>query len=274
MLTKEKCGKVFDKWLWARCYKIYKDLNNYGDHFTVICGKEGRGKSTLLTQMCAVISTDLFHSKHICYKMKQFTGGLKECQKGDSFQLDEGNLFLFSREAMSGDNKAAVKLFSVIRMKNLHIGICVPNFYTLDTYIRDHRVDTLIRISDRGKYTAYVGEGIKIVSKEGAPYKNMNGIRLPLKWMTKGWYTKEIPQINDLSTDEYNKHKEKNIDNFIDELDQVARKTESGKWISANQLAKAKGIDPRTAIKHIKNGNIKGHILGNRYFINENIEDM
>ena len=79
------------------------------------------------------------------------------------FVLDEGNLFLFSRESMSDSNRNMVKLFALMRQRNACIILNVPNFFTVDSYVRDHRVGTLNYLHARGKYQCFVRKAIKII---------------------------------------------------------------------------------------------------------------
>ena len=69
-----------------------------------------------MLQIMAVIDPT-FHSNRIMYEALNFIEYLKTCKAGQAVQLDEGNIFLFSRQAMSASNVNIVKLFTMVRQK-------------------------------------------------------------------------------------------------------------------------------------------------------------
>ena len=58
MMTKKDIEYPFSPPMWGRCYFISKQLQNDYDHFTVILGKPGLGKSVLGLQVCSIVSPD------------------------------------------------------------------------------------------------------------------------------------------------------------------------------------------------------------------------
>src|SRR3990167_8531161 len=79
-------------------------------------------------------------------------------------QMDEGGMDLFAREAMRSSNVWLNKTFFAQRFLNVHTTICIPNFYMLDSGVREHRVKTLILVLHRGMYKVIVGEGIRMAN--------------------------------------------------------------------------------------------------------------
>jgi hypothetical protein len=78
----EKVGYLFDYLLVLRCFRIWQELCAGLDHFIVIEGREGFGKSTLSFQIAAWISPDSFDINHICYSAKDYISILqKEAEK-------------------------------------------------------------------------------------------------------------------------------------------------------------------------------------------------
>ncbi len=73
---------------------------------------------------------------------------------------------------MTKTNTTLVQALMISRAKNYIIVLCIPNFFMLDKYIRDHRVNCLIHITKRGKYWFYDRNKAEQLSKKG--YKFMN----------------------------------------------------------------------------------------------------
>jgi len=263
-------GNFFSSLLWKRLYNIQKSVNKEDrDHFIVISGKEGSGKSTLAIQGASVLDPD-FCIKKICYKPIQFIHGLKEARKGDTFELDEGNLFLFSRESMGYDNKSMVKLFAIMRQKNLVVIICVPNFFTLDSYVRDHRVDTLIQIYKRGNFHCYTGKAIKIISREGSRFKNVTGIKVPYGTFFTGSFNKQMPIINDLTDEAYRENKGEQFDEFLNELEEAAGKMETaGMYLGIKDAAAMLNVSTATIYKLIWAKKLQAKQMGAKWVINK-----
>lgn len=274
MMTKEPLGHLFDYFMYAHAYQIEQKLKRDRDHVTVVCGKEGVGKSTFLAQINAVISPT-FEMKNICFELSQFVQNLKSPAKGDSNQLDEGALFLFSYAAMSDESVIAKKLFTVIRTKNLHTGIAIPNFFTLDRYIRDHRVDTLIYVTGPGSYTAYTGKAIKIISKEGERFKTIEGLRLPSGTFWKGYFNKDIPTINDITPQTYREHKDANVNKFIADIENHVKAKDSSLYVSIAEATKIVPLGRDTLVKMLREGKLKGVNTGNKWLISiQSLENL
>lgn len=274
--TKEHLGFLFnDPILWKHAFIIDKKLNKKNkDHFTVVCGKERMGKSTLAAQLNAVVSPQ-FRTESVCFKLKDFIKGVRNSQKGDSFQLDEGALFLFSYDANSTENKLAKKLFTVMGVKNLHVCVCIPSFFIVDKYVRDHRVDTLIYVTARGKYTVYRGKAIKILSKEGDKFKKIEGVRVPYGTFWQGEFRRDMPRINDFSSETYDELKVANIDEFLEEAERLAEKVEGTQYISVKEAKSILGLGDNTIIRMIKQGKLKGFTSGGKWMINkESLEQL
>lgn len=268
MLKKESVGYLFDYFLYSRAFTVYQKLIKDFDHVTVIVGKEGTGKSFLGLQYCSIVSTHSFGSLYVCYELKDFVKQLPYAKKGDTFLLDEGAMFLFSRESFGQENRMMVKLLTIIRQKNLHIVVCIPNFFIIDSYIRDHRVDTLINVTDRGNYTAYVGKAIKIISKIGAKTKEITGIKVPSGTFWKGYWNHTFPVVNDLNLKTYNQLKRKHLNKFIHDLDKFCKVSSADrKYLSLFEAQKELKLKRDTYVRLIKKGDLKGTKVGGKWFI-------
>jgi len=270
--TKESLNYCLDPITYKYLHNIKKELEDDNDHLTVIVGMEGSGKSRLALNYSAVTSPT-FSMLHVCYKPDHLYKAIKESNPGDTILIDEGGLFLFSRDAMGSDTKSIVKLFTIVRQKNIHFVICIPNFWILDSVIRDHRVKTLINVFERGSFEAFTGLAIKIISKTGAKFKTINRdatkkIRSNQRW--HGHWIKDIPDINDITEEKYLRFKKEVMDEFIEELEakeEEKQKPQESKYIRSSEVIKRMGCDRNTIMRRIEDGTIKGKKLGGRWFI-------
>lgn len=205
--------------------------------------------------------------KKICFKPLQFIEAV-ELGKKSAIHLDEGNLILFSREAMSGGNKDMVKVLALMRQRNLCVGICVPNFWTLDTYMREHRVNCVIDITDRGHYTGYIDKAIQLLSKWGRDTKSCGSVVCPYGTFWKGSFNDGIPVMNDITGESYLKHKTSTFDTFITELkESYQEKNGESKYIRANEAGKILGVHEQTIRRYIDSGQLPAKKMGNKWMI-------
>jgi len=280
----EKVLKIFKKWLedhplkfpyfsaklYWRAFIIHKELRTDDDHLTVICGDEGIGKSTIGLQFGAVVSPHSFSVAHVCYTLSDFSNCIFKAKKTDSIVCDEGLLFSFSREAISGANKMFVKLLSICRQLNLHIIINVPNFWNLESYAREHRVKSLLHITQRGFGEIYEGKSIKFVSDQGSKnHRYWYGVKDTI-WKSHFKFCKEIPEINDFNKESYLMLKKKQMDEFLDELKEFAETSENEKTsknVKVTDAANELNISKSTVKELIKKGDLIGKLIGGKWFI-------
>lgn len=262
-------GFFFNSSLYMKGYNIQYSINNDDrDHFVVCAGGEGVGKSTLAIQLACTLSPN-FKLENICFNRLQLINGIINSEKGDVFVLDEGNLFLFSRDAMSGGNKFMLKLFALMRQKNLCLIICVPNFFTLDTYVRDHRVDTLIYINKKGTFTSYHKRCIPIISRVGFKNKSIASVRVPHGTFFNGYYNKFFPTLNDITVESYKKHKSDEFDIFLKEMKRDIEDMEGkSNFMSLSDANKIINLDRRTFISLIEKKQIEGKKIAGKWFVN------
>lgn len=274
-MIREPLGLRFDWRMIARCYTISKDLNNKHDHFTCVIGGEGSGKTTFLQQINSWVSPSMdmqdivFDMKQYIIKLKQIAKDYKQnkIDKNDKcIQIDEGGISLFSREAMSLSNRVLAKTFMVQRFLNVHVGICIPHYWSIDPMIRNHRVNTLIMIHERGTYKCIVSKGINIMNKLGAKDKEKDLWIIPIPYglFWEGHFRKDF--TNNISMKEYEKHKFKHIQNFLDDAEKEATTT---KMVKVNKIVKDFGISRITIIKQIQAGKIQGTKIGDHWWVSE-----
>jgi hypothetical protein len=75
---------------------------------------------------------------------------ITNCKNYEVFVIDEAMSALYKRNYGTGDIKKLNILFSKIRKKNLILFMCIPDFYDLDKYYRQHRVKTWFFVPIRG----------------------------------------------------------------------------------------------------------------------------
>lgn len=247
-MIREKLDLSFDYKLVARMYLICKrDLYKDGDHFMVVTGGEGKGKSTLAMNMCAWADPD-FSLDDIPYSIRGYMEIVKDrlqrFAKGEvlppkSILLDEAALELFSREAMSESNKALAKLFMVQRCIHIFVCLCIPNFYFLDTMVKQHRVNTIVHCLDRrGDYKAIVGDGmIKANTDAQKVQKQINKVKLQLEHFWTGSFKKYLPETIDVN--EYKRRKVANILEFVNDIEESIV---DPKFVAMHMVVKRTGI--------------------------------
>jgi len=70
-MEREKIGKRFDSVMVLRCFRIWQQLKNKLDHFIVLCGREGFGKSTFSFQIASWVNPN-FDMDNICYGAQSY----------------------------------------------------------------------------------------------------------------------------------------------------------------------------------------------------------
>lgn len=216
-------------------------------------------------QLGAVISPQSFSVVHVCYTLQDLVEVLKKQNKYDTIICDEGLMFSFSRDSSTSDNKYFVKLLSLARQLNICFIMCVPNFWTVDSYVREHRVQSLIHVRARGKHTCYYGSSIKKISIEGARTKSYKNVRIE-DHKFGGWFSKQLP----IDENEYRKHKAEHMTKFLNELDDYASTKEvSAKFIKSTQAAKILGVNPSMIPRRVEDGTLKGKKIGNFWYIDK-----
>ena len=270
LIEKDGIGnRFFNVELYLRAWSTYKKLRKDYDDVTVVVGLEGLGKSTQAIQYCSVVS-DTFSLKHICYEMSDFVNAIKIANKYDSILLDEGGMFLFSRDAMSANNKILVKLLMLSRQKNLHICIAIPQFTAIEKYIREHRVTTLINVYKRGKNVTYIDKAIKIISEILPKKKDFSAVKVPNGTFVHGYFAKVFPTMNDISHETYKQFKEDHLNRFISDIETetVPADAEVKKeYIPGDVFRKRTGVKQRQFSHLVTSGRLKGRKFGGKWFV-------
>ena len=152
---------------------MIKKVKKKWDCVLIATGKEGDGKSVLMATMMKYLDPT-FNMDRCFLNGKEFLEALIRADpikdKFKAFMLDEGQEFT-SRAAMTKFNRLMVHVLSKIRSKQLFIGICIPNFWELDSYGAVHRSTALLRVYSnrlqRGYFEYYNWEKKKILYYQG-----------------------------------------------------------------------------------------------------------
>ncbi len=243
-------GKLFDDVMIARCFTIYLDMLKLDkDHFLLVTGGEGLGKSTLAIQLGSWIDPN-FVLENLCFSPEEYIKRLKTIKKGGCLILDEGGVMLFSRETMSVNNVLMTKIFMLQRQKNVSVILCCPSFWDIDAYLRRHRVNTMIRIYKQGHYMGYLPKALRIINEVGYRKKPLTMIKLPSESFWHGTFRKIFPKSIERSV--YLSQKKKHLDTFLDTIEEDFKRIQRGKkkkHIAGKSLGKG-GFDanPRASI--------------------------
>jgi hypothetical protein len=271
LLTKEFIGYHADYFLWQHGFNIYKKITTEdNDHFTIVSGLEGSGKTVLALILAAMVSPT-FSMVHICFSVDDFIRIVKKAKKGDTILLDEGAIFLFSREIMTKTNRRVVKSLNLMRQLNLHIICCIPNFYNLDTYVRKHRVDTFLYIRDSKRtYRGITKQGIRIINEVESSVKDVMNVKMPYGCFWDGYWTKCYPNINDLTEEAYRTKKRNHLDAFLNDISKEMA-IEEEVIVSMVKISEFMRVVPLTReiiVANIIKGEIPGIKIGGNWFIN------
>lgn len=141
--------------------KIRKSTKQNRDCVVVISGETGVGKSTLGYQLLKKylrlkpdVNIEHIFEKHFVYTRASLVEKIKTFKKGSIIVIDEAINALFRRDFMKGKQKELIKLLNMCRDRNLVLIFNIPNFWDLDTTIRDFRIRLWIYVDERGM--AYV----------------------------------------------------------------------------------------------------------------------
>jgi hypothetical protein len=236
--------------------KIRRRINHQDyDCFLVVTGKERRGKSTLAAQIADYLSNGKLDINNICLDIDQFLNALKNSNKGDVIIFDEAGTNLYSREAMSTMNRMLTKAFMVSGLKNICIIICIPNFFSLDSYVRQHRLDLLFYVYERGKFKVYSPRRAREISIKGSKMKQIDVV----KANTVGWFIKEFPPYVEKA------YRAKEISFKLRFIKDVKQNIEGN--YTLNKFSEVTGFTTMTLLNWIKDSKLEAKKYGGKWFI-------
>lgn len=141
------------------------------DWIDIITGPEGVGKTSLAANKCRYIDPTFRLDKDTAFSYDDMVRMIKKSYPGKAVLIDEGALIFFSRDYAGTSTKDAVKMLTTMRAFNLFVAICIPNFWIIDKYIREHRGRTLSRVIHRGWYWHYGPRKTRNLSREKESFK-------------------------------------------------------------------------------------------------------
>ncbi len=192
---------------------IIKNLINYKDYdwLHVVTGVEGTGKSTLATQLCLYIDPDFFEKDNIITNVSELKRCFRLSNKGSAILIDEGAPMFFSRDSMKKETKEATQLLRGLRGKNCFVCICMPDFFALDKYIREHRVGSLSRVVKRGRGWFYSKSKIQKMLTQSHSVFNKN---FGSKW-TDPNFKHNFPDLDKKTKKKYLIMKKNIMDSYV-----------------------------------------------------------
>lgn len=125
------------------------------DFVTVISGYEGSGKSTLALKVAGYTDPD-FNGTRVAFTGDELLSLMETAPRGSSILFDEAAMGLYNRESMTATNRAITTAAMIARAKNYHLVLCIPSFWSLDAYFRDHRARCWIHVERRGESIVHV----------------------------------------------------------------------------------------------------------------------
>jgi len=261
-MNNEKNGWLFDRMLIARCWKMHCDLvDKNKDHFALVTGKEGYGKSSLAIQMASWIDPK-FCDENITFTAREYATRLKVAEPGSCIVIDEGGVIMFSREAMTIKNIEMNHLFMLQRQSNISVILCCPAFFNIDSYIRTNRINSLFRVTEQGHYVGYLTKAIDIINSLQSTKKKISQMKLPSGSFWHGCFRKKFPKCIDLK--EYLRRKKQNYVQFLDGID-----TDDFEYMPIKRLADKLSIDNEQLINLIEHNEIKAKKIGKKWFVSK-----
>jgi len=264
-------------YIWAYRIRTERLAKDY-DHVTVITGKEGTGKSTLAGKLAILVDPDLSMDR-VCYKPEEFVSAAANARPGQSIWIDEGGLFFFSRDSMSTVSKELTQFLTTCRQLNLHIILCIPNFFILETYIREHRVHSLFHVVERGSFKYFREDAIFKVALWGKQGKNVMSPKILLgknEWRW-GSFNSYLPDsLGGFTKDLYVENKGLAMQEQLKTLRQKLNdiKTDEGLinddsmgYVDTTTFCKLTGVNPNTVRNKIKAGKLKYMKIGAKYLV-------
>lgn len=216
------------------------------DFLLVITGRERIGKSSLALHIAEQVDPN-FTVDQVVFDTQAMYEQVYSLEPGSVVIIDEGATAFFSRDAMSTDVKDGIKLLTVMGERNLFVILCVPSFFIIDKYIREHRVSALIRVVARGRFKFYSRRRLKAAFFNPKVKKFAWGdpsfkdsFR---KYVGKFW-------------EPYCEKKAKYLaDRKAPRLDENQQK-----HISVTEYAKKEGMSRQTVVKYLQIGKLEGYM--------------
>lgn len=236
--------KNFWTWLNKR-HNLQK--KGHKDTVVVVCGGEQMGKSrwTLRTEWC-LAKEEFYKEGKINVDKIVFTGEDYRYQvthnKKSIIHDDEAITHFYSRQAMTQENVDCNQTLAQCGYRHNLQFILIPDFFVLDTYLRQHRVHAIVKIYANNKFkvwTFYKNNGQENKKKLKKILKLKSFSVTP---SSKGWWTdKDDTEEFKKFVKEYRKKEDKFKTKSGEKREQAKKKPKGEKEIKleiANRLLK------------------------------------
>jgi len=121
------------------------------DNLIPIDGATGSGKSTLGLKMCLTGCPWFDMEKDILYSREELIEWVTTAKPGSWALADEAVNMLFKRDFAAKAQKFLLRILDMCRDRNLTILMCIPNFWALDSHVRQGRVRLRIYVAMTGR---------------------------------------------------------------------------------------------------------------------------
>lgn len=198
-------------------------------------GSEGTGKSALSLSMAVYLDDEFNAEKQIAFSAKEFRQKASKLDPYKPIIFDEGIDGLYSRNAMTKENKRTVKFLRKCREMNLFIFINLPQFTELDKSIRNKRTKSVGRCVKQGWAWIFGQSQISQIEKQ----RNDN-VNYPDPYFKTSWKdpANTMPEI-------WENYQEQKIEDITD-LKEDQEEEDDTEWISTGKFADIVDVSPRT----------------------------
>ena len=121
------------------------------DNLIPIDGATGSGKSTLGLKMCLAGCSWFDMEKDILYSREELIEWVTTAKPGSWALADEAVNMLFKRDFAAKAQRFLLRILDMCRDRNLTILMCIPNFWALDSHVRQGRVRLRIYVAMTGR---------------------------------------------------------------------------------------------------------------------------
>lgn len=120
------------------------------DNCWAIDGGEREGKSVLAWQMANDIDPNFDPDKQVILDWEDWDENFSLEEGGKTYVFDEGGNLAFNRDYSKVENKYLVKILMQSGMLNNTLIFVIPNYWWLDRYLREHRLQGRIHVERQG----------------------------------------------------------------------------------------------------------------------------
>ena len=209
-----------------------------------------------------------FCDDNITFTSKEYARRLKTAEPGSCILIDEGGVVMFSREAMTNKNIEMNQLFMLQRQSNISVLLCCPDFFSIDSYIRKNRINSLLRVTEQGHYVGYNVKAIDIINTLQSTKKKISQMKLPNGSFWHGCFRRKFPPC--INQAEYIRRKKENYHAFLDKWDDENTDEEGDfKFVPIKKLAIQLSLTGNQVIKLIESNTIKAKKIGKKWFVSK-----